>query len=192
MGGPRKAKFVFQATTLQLICLVMLNSVTELLMLLDSWSFHLVVYFILRICLFFRELITPTVDAAWTVDGYLRRIWLRYYFSFIHAFFSTYLPIQLICQCSLVYELQERTNNCLSRLCSLHQTIRNAGQNHLIFEIFGSSSYFSRGSDWLRISPCYNFSLLRPVHYRPSPGWVNHTNIVILIIPITRECAILT
>ncbi len=94
MGCHGKWRVVSQATTLQLLCLVMLNSGDKVVGVAKflKLSFRYLLYLTI-LSIFFRELISPTVVSACTIDGYCLRIWIRCYFSFIRGIFSIHLPI---------------------------------------------------------------------------------------------------
>ncbi len=69
--------------------------------------------------------------------------------------------------CSIVYEIKERTNNCLARCSALHRTTQNVGQRFPLPTLY----LFFCLQCLLK-----DFSQLRPVHYCPSHGWVNHNH----------------
>ena len=116
MGGPRKVKGHPKRQPCSSSCIAWLcwKEVTKLLMLLNSWSFHFVVLLQLtNLSNFFRELISCKDD------GYRWRIWIRHFFSFIRGIFSNLFANLADMQCSIVYEIQEWTNNCLSLCCAM-------------------------------------------------------------------------
>ena len=116
IGGPRKVKGHPKRQPCSSSCIAWLcwKVVTKLLMLLNSWSFHFVVLLKLtNLSIYFRELISCTVD------GYSWRIWIRHFFSFIRGIFSDLCANLADMQCSIVYEIQEWTNNCLSLCCAM-------------------------------------------------------------------------
>ncbi len=83
---------------------------------------------------------------------------------FFHPWNFLYLFANLAdMQCSIVYEIQEWTNNWLSWCCAMWipWTIRKAGQHVWSF----SSS---------EVILIFLLSSPRPVHHRPSYQWVNH------------------
>ena len=110
-AGHGKWRVISQATTLQLLCLVMLNSGDKVV---DVAKFLKLSFRCFTLTSnFFRELISCKDD------GYRWRIWIRHFFSFIRGIFSNLFANLADMQCSIVYEIQEWTNNCLSLCCAM-------------------------------------------------------------------------